>query len=837
MNNNTFRKVSASKSNIDDKQLTYGMAWGDLNEDGYLDLWVNNHQQPGSLYINQKNGTFRDVTANTFVTNPDGDEHGTAWVDYDNDGDLDLINVVGSAQGAIGSFYNNRFYVNEGGKLKERAVELGIEYSLARATSLLWLDYNNDGRLDLIVGSTKRPDGIKAPTKVFLQGTDGKFTDATESTGQKSDNDKFFILSDLSGDGNLDLISSGDSVEVYDTRSLPFKKITDNILPKKTKASDLVSADFNGDLKPDLFLANNNNAANELARKDADSIISRLWTQQSEKGIKFKTEGAVKFKILGTDEAKSIPLDRIYIGKTGKTVEDFGFNFPNSQELDFTLSPDNPDVRGILPHTAGKDTGIYIGYNADRQSWQLLLSSDANNSTIPQKNSLLAFIDAVEPISQLKRIGFNINTVPPENQLFLSSNSGLVDRTSASGIDKILAQSQSAVAGDFDNDMDEDLFVVTSTKLNNTADILYENQGNGNFVAVSKGGGAKGTNLGIGDIVTTVDYDNNGFLDLLVGNHGEDSASPLTDNLAYELFQNQGNDNNWLQIDLQGIKSNRDGVGARVLLKAGGKTKMRQQTGGMHNDIQNSQRIHFGLAKNTRVDELVIQWPSGTKQVVEDLPVNRIIKVVESLNGSDNSFFGGSSNDVVNGAKGNDTIQGKKGNDILSGKVGNDLLNGGIGDDLLQGGVGKDTLRGLKGNDILRGEAGNDILNGGDGSDLLIGGNGFDTIIGGAGSDRFRFYSLRNGVNKIEDFNPAKDKIEFSAANFGGGLTAGAPITDAQFQLGAVAKTAACRFLYDSDRGGLFFDRDGKDATFDPVRLAVLPLGLDLTEKNIVAIA
>ena len=90
---------------------SHGAAWGDFNEDGYPDLWVNYHSDPGILYLNQGDGTFTDVTVEVFLEQPRGDQHGTAWTDFDNDGDRDLVQLIGAGQGAgIGSKFSNQLY-------------------------------------------------------------------------------------------------------------------------------------------------------------------------------------------------------------------------------------------------------------------------------------------------------------------------------------------------------------------------------------------------------------------------------------------------------------------------------------------------------------------------------------------------------------------------------------------------------------------------------------------------------------------------------------------------------------------------------------------------------
>lgn len=91
---------------------SYGGAWGDVNGDTLPDLWLTNHYDRDILYLNQGDGTFTDATSEILFEERGGDTHGAAWADFDNDGDQDLVQLVGAKQG-LGSG-SNRLYVNTG---------------------------------------------------------------------------------------------------------------------------------------------------------------------------------------------------------------------------------------------------------------------------------------------------------------------------------------------------------------------------------------------------------------------------------------------------------------------------------------------------------------------------------------------------------------------------------------------------------------------------------------------------------------------------------------------------------------------------------------------------
>lgn len=123
------------------------------------------------------------------------------------------------------------------------------------------------------------------------------------------------------------------------------------------------------------------------------------------------------------------------------------------------------------------------------------------------------------------------------------------------------------------------------------------------------------------------DYDRDGFLDLFVTN-GE-GPSPFADDGPHQLFRNMGNENHWLQIDLVGTTSNRDGIGATVTVETAGVIQRRDQRGGMHRYSQNHQRLHFGLDKHERVDKLTVYWPSGIVQTLHDVAADQFLRIEE----------------------------------------------------------------------------------------------------------------------------------------------------------------------------------------------------------------
>ncbi|MCZ6670218.1 MAG: CRTAC1 family protein, partial [Acidobacteria bacterium] len=121
------------------------------------------------------------------------------------------------------------------------------------------------------------------------------------------------------------------------------------------------------------------------------------------------------------------------------------------------------------------------------------------------------------------------------------------------------------------------------------------------------------------------DYDNDGDIDILVINVNQ----PPT------LLRNEtGNRNSWIQFRLKGTRSNRNGFGAKIRVEWGEHKLFAEARSSSSILSQNDSRIHFGLGESVdRVDRVEIAWPSGIRQILTDLPANRLHEVTESEEG------------------------------------------------------------------------------------------------------------------------------------------------------------------------------------------------------------
>ncbi len=175
-----------------------------------------------------------------------------------------------------------------------------------------------------------------------------------------------------------------------------------------------------------------------------------------------------------------------------------------------------------------------------------------------------------------------------------------------------------AAFADFDNDMDVDIAVASLYRGHFSR--LYRNDMAGGFTDVTYE-----TNTAINDAVSVVwaDVDEDGDLDLVIA----DRAGP---EFVHLFINRKGQDNNWIELVLEGTTTNRGAIGARVTLSAGGVTQMRDiRGGGGHSNTQNSRVVHFGLGQVETIDEVSVRWVGGETETITGLNPNARFHVVE----------------------------------------------------------------------------------------------------------------------------------------------------------------------------------------------------------------
>ncbi|UCC93391.1 MAG: PKD domain-containing protein, partial [Thermoplasmata archaeon] len=175
---------------------------------------------------------------------------------------------------------------------------------------------------------------------------------------------------------------------------------------------------------------------------------------------------------------------------------------------------------------------------------------------------------------------------------------------------------------DFDNDGDLDVFMPQVYDLDYAYSYLYINRGDGTFEDVGPSLGLRVWNT-YG--AAWADYDNDGDLDLVTG-----GKNPSYGPSRIHLFENSGNSNGWLKVQVEGTMSNVMGLGTRVTVVAGNTTMTRDFEGGTGSHAQmNDLPVEFGMGKAEKADTVIVSFPSGNVLTYIDVPVNTTLMVKE----------------------------------------------------------------------------------------------------------------------------------------------------------------------------------------------------------------
>ena len=493
-----------------------GVALFDFDNDGLLDIFFTNGARiPGlskdknfenHLYRNNHNGTFTDMTEHAGLKG-EGYSMGVAAADFDNDGWADLY-VTGVNRNIL--YHNN--HDGTFTDVTQRAGVGGMDAAGKKLWSVgaAWLDYDNDGYLDLFVANYL--DWSLENSKMC--GEEGRRLSCSPALYSGLPN----LLYHNNGDGTFTDVSA-----------------TSGIGQHIGKGMSVAVADYDGDGFIDIFVAND-----------------------QQRNFLFKNNAASKFTELGVEAGVAYTEDGLPLSNMGVDFRDL-----------------NDDGRPDIAITAlsGETFPVYLNLG----------------------NGLFT------PVTYRSGLGFQTL------------------RMSGWGIG----------AYDFDNDGHKDLFTANSHVSENAdfyghdhykqPNAVLRNMGDTCFQDVTSQAGAAMQSADAHRGSAFGDLNNDGRIDVVVSVIGKPA----------ELLYNASSGNShWILIQLEGTKSNRDGIGTRIKLTSdSGLVQYNQVSTAVGYASSSDKRVHFGLGGDRRIRELELHWPSGKIQVLKNIAADQVLKI------------------------------------------------------------------------------------------------------------------------------------------------------------------------------------------------------------------
>ncbi|MGH9200298.1 MAG: FG-GAP-like repeat-containing protein, partial [Vicinamibacterales bacterium] len=493
---------------------------------------------------------------------------GACFLDYDLDGDMDLYIVNGATLETMGPSNpaRNALYRNDGaGRFTEVGEQAGVADNGWSGGCAVG-DYDNDGDPDVYVTNY-------GPNVLYRNEGNGRFSDATAAAG------------------------------VADRRW--------------SLGAAFVDVDRDGDL--DLYVANYLRfSSDDPAARSSDCRWKGVPVMCGPRG--FPGEADTLYRNQGDGTFVDASVDA---GVAGRAL--FGMGVVAGDV-------DEDGDEDIFVANDSQDNHLFFNDGSGRFEDGALLAGVALSGDGRQQASMGS--DLGDHDNDGDEDLFVTNFSDDYHTLYRNDGKGLfTDVTAAAGLDPARRSSLGWGTGffDYDNDGDLDLFVATGHVYpqvdgNDPAtsyrqqNLLFRNEGSGRFVNVSDQSGPALLQRRSSRGVAFGDYDDDGDLDIAVINENDVPA----------LLRNDGGNNRrWLKVRLVGRQSNRDGIGARVYVRAGGRLQSRavRLSGGYCSS--HDPRIHFGLDREPAADSLEVRWPSGKRQRFDNVSAGHLITIDE----------------------------------------------------------------------------------------------------------------------------------------------------------------------------------------------------------------
>lgn len=492
------------------------------------------------------------------------------------------------------------------------------------SAGLALFDYNNDGRIDIyFLNGAQLPGSPPGPpprNALYRKDGDWKFTEVTDQAGVGDTGFGLGVaIADYDNDGDADIYVNnfGPNVLYRNNGDGTFQDVTE---AAGVGAGDLVGAgacflDIEGDGDLDLYCANYVNFTYE---NHVPIVVNGFPQYAGPKA--YKPVPDILYRNNGDGTFSDVSEESGIARHEGTGMGMVCLDFDNDDDTDIAVLN---DVRGnFLFQNDGSDKfeeiGLIagIGYSADgkelgsmgidcadydNDGW-LDLFQTAYSAELPAlyRNTGIGFFEDVT-----RAAGAGIKTYP-----YVNWGCGFVD---------------------FDGDGDRDLFIANGDLQDNvhlySAITAYEvrntvlmNTGNSKFLDVSDecgdGLAPKLSSRGVG----LDDLDNDGDIDVVILNSRREPTILRNESQA---------GNHWVQLRLQGTKTNRDGIGARVRVVAGDLVQVDEVHSGRGYQSHFGTRLHFGLGQRDKIDRIEVRWIGGSEEVFQAGAVDQVLTLVE----------------------------------------------------------------------------------------------------------------------------------------------------------------------------------------------------------------
>jgi hypothetical protein len=484
------------------------------------------------------------------------------------------------------------------------------------------IDFDKDGYEDLYV------TGGGAADKLYKNNGDGTFTDVLAKAGFERTLEAYTqgaAAADINRDGYKDIIVT--TMNFLDENrtiapNLLYLNNGDGTFTEVTEAWGLSEGrvnsmgasfgDINNDGYPDLFVCNYfSNSTTGISIYNEQTITNSF-------------RPSIDFLYINVGGQGFVEVSNYY----GLDHEGFGFlgmftDFDNDQDLDLYIANDfgfkstpNMLFQNEYPRKKMNNRAISLALNYGMNAMGIA----------PADLNFDGYMDYY-----VTNLGTSLFTLNDQGR-------GFIDQTLQSGIG-IPTISDSIYTGppiswganffDYDHDTDMDLFVANGA-LNPTVrpnpNFFFQNRG-GKMYEVAGEMGMNDYRIARGSVV--FDYDNDGDQDLFIVNQVPREYTTRIKEARCLLYRNDASEGNWLKVELEGVWSDKNGLGARVDAVVDGKLLIREIDGGSSHLSQNSTIAHFGLGNSSNVESITVKWPGGAVQTLNNISANQQITIVQ----------------------------------------------------------------------------------------------------------------------------------------------------------------------------------------------------------------